>query len=184
MDFERLPNELLCDAFGYLHAIDLFQAFYGLNERFNQLLIHFPAHHVDFCGVSRVHFTEFCRRHLPRIVSRVHSLYLSNGGSTPGLADDFVEHDFTMDQVVQLHSLTLQSFGKSKLVDEMICQCMHLSHIMRLRLIALSFYYEDEPLDRIWNLPSLKSYTSCCTIHSLMNRKSRRLPRYLHPSND
>ena len=166
MNFEDLPNELHCGLFGYFHSIDLFQAFYGLNERFNQLLIQFPAHHVDFRGVSRVHFTHFCRQYLPRILPEVHSVCLSNGDSTPGLAEDFIAHGFTLDQFVQLRSLTLDSFGRSKLVNEMIFQCMNFSHGMRLRLIALSLYYEDEPLDRIWSLPSLKSYTGCFTTFS------------------
>jgi hypothetical protein len=51
MNFERLPNELLSNVFGHLYAIDLFQSLYDLNERFNQLLIHFPSHHVDFRDV-------------------------------------------------------------------------------------------------------------------------------------
>ena len=96
MSFEHLPNELLCGVFGYLHALDLLRAFYGLNERVNQLLIQFPSHHVDFCGASRVHFTQFRQQHLARILPRVYSLNTPDGDSTPGLAEDFLAHGFTL----------------------------------------------------------------------------------------
>jgi hypothetical protein len=74
MNFERLPNELLSGIFGYLYVIDLFQSFYGLNEHFNQLLIDFPAHRVDFRNASTLHFIEICRHPRSRTVPQVHSL--------------------------------------------------------------------------------------------------------------
>ena len=160
MNFERLPNELLCAVFDYLHAIDLFHTFYGLNERFNQLLIQFPAHHVDFRGVSRVHCTHFCRQYLPRILPEVHSLYLSNGDSTAGLAEDFIAHGFTLDQFVQLRTLILESISSVTTANQMMFQYTHLSHLTILRLIDCKDAYADGLLNRIWSLSSLKSYTA------------------------
>ena len=161
MNFERLPNELLCDVFGYIHAIDVFHAFYGLNERFNQLLIQFPSHHVDFRNVSRVQFADFCHRHLPRILSRVHSVHVSGDDSTAGLPEEFLTYGSTLDQLVHLRSLTLESIQEAITVNQIMFQCTHLNHLRRLRVVLCAYDYDGELLERIWTLPSLKSYTGC-----------------------
>lgn len=160
MNFERLPNELLSEVFGYLHALDLFQAFNGLNERFNQLLIQFPSHHVDFRGSSRVQFNDLCRDHLPRIVPQIRSVYLIGGELTPVLPENFLAHGFTLDQLVQLRSVTLAFIPSSRSLDQMISQCMHLVHLERLRVIPSLRLYRYELFNQIWKLPTLKS----CTI--------------------
>ena len=160
MKVEDLPNELLGDVFGYLNAIDLFQAFYDLNERFNQLLIQLPSHHLDFHDASRVQFNDFCRHHLPRIAPQIHSVYLIGGNSTPMLPENFLAHGFTVDQFVHLRSVTLAFIPSSRSLDQMISQCMHLVHLERLCVIPSLRLYKYEVFNQIWKLPTLKS----CTI--------------------
>jgi len=45
---ELLPNEILLLFFQYFNAQDLFQAFYNLNNRFNQLIQSFNELHLVF----------------------------------------------------------------------------------------------------------------------------------------
>ena len=162
MNFERLPNELHFGIFGYFHAIDLFRAFYGLNEHFNQMLLQIPSQHLDFRDASRVQFADFCHRHLPLILSTVHSLHISGASATPGLADIFLAYGFTLDRFTQLRSLTLESIKLAETVPRMISQCAHLSHLVRLRMLDCLDNYRGELIQQMWDLPSLTSFTIRC----------------------
>ncbi|CAF3084187.1 unnamed protein product, partial [Rotaria sp. Silwood2] len=49
---EVLPNELILMIFEYLKAYDLFQSFYNLNRRFNNLFHSIPLYHIDLNNIE------------------------------------------------------------------------------------------------------------------------------------
>ncbi|CAF3991737.1 unnamed protein product [Rotaria sordida] len=52
--FEKvLPNEILLMIFEYLNVHDLFQSFYNLNKRFNNLIYSMPLYHIDLNNIER-----------------------------------------------------------------------------------------------------------------------------------
>jgi hypothetical protein len=51
---EALANEILLELFEFLDAVELFRAFYDLNNRFNTLLLtHFRAYRINFHSVLK-----------------------------------------------------------------------------------------------------------------------------------
>jgi hypothetical protein len=70
--FEFLPNEILIECFEYLNAIDIFDAFYFLNNRYYKLIQNIPLH-LDFRHVQKSTFDQFCEWMLlnPKIQSRM-----------------------------------------------------------------------------------------------------------------
>ena len=69
MSFELLANETLYEIFEYLDAVELFRSFYGVNRRFNSiLLVYFRSYRVNFLA----------RYYLSLIIKQIVSLRLSD----------------------------------------------------------------------------------------------------------
>ncbi|CAF4820729.1 unnamed protein product, partial [Rotaria sp. Silwood2] len=49
---EVLSNELILMIFEYLNAYDLFESFYNLNRRFNNLFHSIPLYHIDLNNIE------------------------------------------------------------------------------------------------------------------------------------
>ncbi|CAF1537783.1 unnamed protein product, partial [Rotaria sordida] len=63
----------------YIHSIELIQSFYGLNKRFNNLiLIHPQTFGLDFRSTSKQDFDIVSQLYLQRVKHRIFSLKLSN----------------------------------------------------------------------------------------------------------
>ncbi len=72
VQLELLPNELLLDLFKFLNTAYLVRAFFGLNNRFNQLIhLHFQTHPFSFQSISKEDFDVICEQHLPLLVDRI-----------------------------------------------------------------------------------------------------------------
>jgi hypothetical protein len=154
MKFEWLPNEIILDIFEYLDAIHLLRGFYDLNSRLNQLLkISFKSYHLDFRSVSKYNFNNVCQQYLPLIINKIVSLHLSDDDETPNLPTIFLSHHFTLNQFTHLQSLSLCSIRSLEILNQIILQCHHLTH---LRLIQCFFNSEENDLiNNIWSLPKL-----------------------------
>ena len=89
-----------------------------------------------FREVLKVEFIDFCRRHLPRILSRVHSLYLCTTDPTSGLLRYFLTCGVTLNRLTQLRSLTLESIRKPTITNQLMSQCLQLTHLQRLSVVS------------------------------------------------
>lgn len=56
--FENLPNEILLEIFEYLPTVNIFQTFYYLNRRYNDLLVSIRLH-VDLFNISKQEFDYY-----------------------------------------------------------------------------------------------------------------------------
>lgn len=94
---EDMPNELLWFTFEYLPAIDLFRAFYSLNERFNTILrlVHYR---FNLLYINQNQYKYFQDIVLPNIkYNRVESLHI----------DDIANRICSINQYRSLRSLTI-----------------------------------------------------------------------------
>ncbi|CAF3294080.1 unnamed protein product [Rotaria socialis] len=160
MDLETLPDELLFGILEFLSTAHLFRAFYGLNRRFDTLLLeHFRIHGLDFRSISQHDFDTICRHHLPLIVGQVTSLHLSEAYDTPEQAHYFLEHGFALRQFTGLRSLSLQHFISIKKINKILSECCHLTNLTHLKLDDCHCWFdhtgEDTVIDIIWSLPKL-----------------------------
>lgn len=174
MCFECLANELLLDLFQYIDAIHLFRAFYGLNTRFNKLLlIKFQTYNLDFRSVSKYNFKNFCQKYLPLVNNRVTSLHLSDNEETPNLSKFFFSHGFTINEFLHLKSFSLYNIQSFDVFNKIITQCTGLPHLTHLNMIKCIFNYCENDIrclmNNIWSLPALTH----CTIDQITSRKIR-----------
>ena len=74
MTLKALANELLLEVFEYIEAAALFQAFHGLNSRFNTLLLTYARDYrlnlrSAFKHRSNIHFQQYLSSIIDRIIS-------------------------------------------------------------------------------------------------------------------
>ncbi len=171
MHFECLANELILDLFEFFNVQELFHGFYGLNNRFNQLLLtKFQSYHLDFRSISKHNFEIICEQYLPSIHNRILSLHLSNNEETPNLPKQFLSYNFSINQFIHLQSLSLYYIQSFELLNQLIIQCNYLKH---LNLIQCYFnYYENDLqclINNIWRLEKLTH----CILDQIILRKMR-----------
>ncbi|CAF1454014.1 unnamed protein product [Adineta ricciae] len=163
LQFEWLPNEVLLEIFQYLHDVQLYCAFYGLNCRLNRLLaIHSRVYHFDFRSISKREFDLICKEHFPSISHRVKSLFLSNDDQTPNLFNRFYSYRF---EFVRLQSLCIDSVNCLSLVNELLFECRRLTNLRRLCLFKCDFKDQKMFVDLIENIWNLKKLISCRIDH-------------------
>ncbi|CAF0900983.1 unnamed protein product [Didymodactylos carnosus] len=65
---EIFPNELLLMIFEYLNVYDLFQSFYNMNKRFNNLIHSMSLYHIDLNNIQRKQIFDYYRHSIiPKI---------------------------------------------------------------------------------------------------------------------
>ena len=134
MIFELFPNEIFLELFDYLDGTDLFQGFYGLNNRFNNLLYdHYRTFRFNFHSISKRSFHTICYQHLPRIADRVISLSFSNLHEFPEQMYLFFSYIPSIDLFTHLQSLSLTDINQYELVETILEQCRHLNHLTHLK---------------------------------------------------
>lgn len=156
MNFESLANELILDLFEYFDGLDVLRMFFGLNERFNQLLSHqFQAYTFNFRSISRLNFDRICRDYLPLITNQVISFHLSDNDETPNLSEDFLALGFHFDRFISLKSLALDSIHSPELLNQIIVQCHSLRYLRRLKITNcnINLQENDGLMNHIWSLP-------------------------------
>ena len=159
MSLEPLANELLLGVFDYINAIDLFRAFYGLNNRFNELLlVHSRTCHVDFQAASQHDFNHFCRTYFPLISRQIATLHLSNDGGTPRLPNDFPRDDFQIDEFRHSESRQIHRADSIKVVMEILSKCHQMFSLTHLKITNCSCHDTQKFSDlihHVWLLPKL-----------------------------
>lgn len=159
MQFESLANELILDLFEFFDTAHLFQAFLGLNSRFNQLLYHhFRFHQLNLQTISKEDFEIISEKFLPLIIDQIPSLHLSND-ETPDLPELLLSRGFTLNRFIHLQSLSLYNIHSVDTLNKIIYQCRYLSRFTHLNIIK--YYGGDiykniiDLLNNIWCLPKL-----------------------------
>ncbi|CAF1032880.1 unnamed protein product [Adineta steineri] len=157
---ESLANELLLDLFEFLSTVHVFHAFFGLNTRFDTLLLNrFSAYRLDFRSISKTDFDAICRNHLPSIIDRVISLRLSDNNYTPHQTNLFFTHGFLLRQFSSLRSISLCHLRSEKILNSIVVELCHLPYLIHLNFNACFISSDQDNAGRIvnhiWNLPKL-----------------------------
>lgn len=178
MVLESLPNELMLSLFDYLSLVQLFQAFYGLNSRFNTLvLVHCRKCHLDFRLMAKTNFDAICNNYLPSIVDGVISLGLSDDDNTPQQIGLFLSHNFHLKQFINLQTVSLSNIRCPYILDKLITECFHAVSLTHLTLADCHIQTNRDAADRlynkIWMLPKL---TYCWLDINVENRSYFPLP--------
>ncbi|CAF1546998.1 unnamed protein product, partial [Adineta ricciae] len=166
MNFEELPNELIISMFEYLYPIDLFQTFYGLNIRINQLISNnFKICEINLQSIRKQVFFIICSS-FPSIHDKITSLILSGNDETPNLPELFLQNGFTLTGFTRLKSLTLDSINSFEILQLFLSQCHFLSN---LQIFNCKKLHEEEQilsiLEFIWHLSNLKSVRLKDSLH-------------------
>jgi len=162
MSLELLANEIILDLFEYLDAINLLRAFYGLNDRFDQLLlIKHQRYYLDFCSISKRDFEIFCQEYFSSINDRIISLHFSDDDETPNLPQIFFSSGYHINQFIHLKSLSIDYIYSFDLLNQIqiISQCHELAYLTHLKIIINNNPgLEDDFrnfINNIWSLPKL-----------------------------
>ncbi|CAF0741564.1 unnamed protein product [Adineta ricciae] len=159
MSLEQLANELLLEVFDYLDCLTIFRAFYGLNYRFNQLIIlQIQKFDLDFRLVPKCSFDLFCQQHLPLLKTRIVSLHLSNEINIPELPDSFRSYGHRMNQFIILKFLSISCYSINML-RRILTECHNLSYLARLHIHTTNYDSMEDHyrylIEAIWTLPHL-----------------------------
>lgn len=186
MLFELLPNEIFLELFDYLDGTDLFQAFVGLNNRFNSLLYdHYRTFRFDFHSISKRSFHTICYQHLPRIADRVIALSLTNLTELLEQMCLFFSCIPSIDVFTHLQSLSLINVNRYELVEIILEQCRHLNHLTHLKCqfedISDHYSHLQSIIDHVWSLSKLvhceMSFRSFVQMHLHLPNRSISLKR-------
>ena len=150
--FALLPNETILECFEYLNGIDIYYAFDGLNNRFNNLIRNLPLH-VNFEGVKNELFNRFCLEMLshPSIRNEILSLHLSDAKGARGQVHAFLSM-FRLNQFSHLRSLTLVNIVSIN-VDQIKSMFKSVSN---LHHFAIRKCYFSEDIQSVIMQPTLK----------------------------
>ena len=174
MQFECLANELLLDLFKYLDVIQLFRAFHGLNNRFDELLLtRLQVYNLDFRFVPKYDFENFCQQYLSSIINQITNLHLSDNEETPNLSKLFLSRGFTLNRFIHLKALSLYCIQSFDTFNELIIQCKYLPYLTHLKMIKCLFNYHENDgqclINNIWKLSKLTH----CIFDQIVLRKMR-----------
>jgi hypothetical protein len=174
MHFECLANELILDLFEFLDTNHLLQAFFGLNTRFNQLLLtKFRSYRLDFRSISKHDFEIVCQQYLPIIIDRIISLNLSDNEETPNLPKIFLSHNFTINQFIYLKSFSLYYIQSFEILNQLILQCNDLNYLTHLNLIKCYFNYQENDMQSLMNNIWVLKKLTHCIFDQITSRKMR-----------
>lgn len=160
MQLESLANELLLDLFEYFNTIHLFYVFYGLNSRFNDLLLHtFQAYRIDFRSIIKNDFNILCIEYLPQISDQTISLRLSNDDDTPQQIELFLKQNDVLHQFTRLKAFSLYHVFSEEIMEIICFQLKNLPTLTHLDIIQCCLpniqMNNSNFLDHIWSLRKL-----------------------------
>jgi hypothetical protein len=127
MYFEFLPNEIILNLFEYIRISDLFNGFFDLNLRFNQLLcVQFQKFHLDLQFLSKTKCNYICQNIISLITDRIVSLHLSNDDDTPEQIELFLSHRYQFQQFTRLQSISLMYLESKVILGQILIECSYL----------------------------------------------------------
>ena len=161
--FETLPNEILLHCFQFFDAFDLFNAFDGLNLRFNQLIRQIPLQ-LNFESIRKVIFDQFCTRLLfdVQIRNQIYSLKLDQ--------INIFFSKFSLNQFPHLQSLEILDHK----IEQLKSLLPSFPQLHRLFLPTYNLNLEQIPTSKlkILSIDSLLNLQESSLITHLSIRKS------------
>jgi hypothetical protein len=160
MKLESLPNEIFLDLFEYFYGVELLNAFYGLNSRFNFILYkHFRFYCLDFQSLSKRNFDVICQQHLPFIADRVIQLQLYGYDDMSQQINLFLSYIPSFGQFTHLRSLMLSNLHSYETLLKLLDKCQYLDSLTHLTFSSCSCSNGDANfqliVDKIWSLTKL-----------------------------
>ena len=138
--FEQLPNELIVLCLNYLTFVDLYESFFGLNQRLNQLLLSKPTIYID--SIPETHFLTHCLK-LSHFLSRSQNDLLALQSYDENQFKLIMKDHLFKDKFSRLKSLTLNSIHADLIYDVIFNEEMKLYDILE-RLLLIEVSEEEE----------------------------------------
>ncbi|CAF3875068.1 unnamed protein product, partial [Rotaria sp. Silwood1] len=104
--FEQLPNELILICFSYFDFYELCNLFFGLNQRFNQLIQYQTKMHINLSSIPSGKFFTFFF-HLHRFMTTTQNYPLSIIANDTCELNVILQDDLFKEKFSKLKSLTL-----------------------------------------------------------------------------
>ncbi|UJR06555.1 hypothetical protein I4U23_010839 [Adineta vaga] len=160
MNLESFPNEILLYLFEFLDDVHIFQAFYGLNNRFNSLLFSSSRnYHFDFQSISKNTFSSIFSFYICKFPDRITSIRFSNNDEL----QDLIQHLFCRSLLIRsfsnLRLLSFDHMSSYETIKEIISECHFIPHLTYLRFnkcyMSLTNGRYQLLIDNIWQIPKL-----------------------------
>ncbi|CAF4963281.1 unnamed protein product, partial [Rotaria sp. Silwood1] len=113
--FEQLPNELILMCFHYFDFYHLYEIFYYLNQRFNELIEYQTKIYIDLSPIPSKKFLRFCFQ-LNQLITASQNYPLSIVASDEHKFN-LIFDDLFKDQFSKLKSLTLSDINAATIDD-------------------------------------------------------------------
>ncbi|CAF3023173.1 unnamed protein product, partial [Rotaria sp. Silwood2] len=133
--FEQLPNELILMCFHYFDFYHLYEIFYYLNQRFNELIEYQTKIHIDLSPIPSKKMLRFCFQ-LNQLITASKNYPLSIVASDEHKFN-LIFDDLFKDQFSKLKSLTLSDINAATIDDIVFDETTKLyERLERLRLLG------------------------------------------------
>ncbi|CAF1185479.1 unnamed protein product [Adineta ricciae] len=138
--FEQLPNELIVLCLNYLTFFDLYESFFGLNQRLNQLLLSKSTIYID--SIPETHFLTHCFN-LSHFLSQSQNDLLALRSYDENQFELIMKDHLFKDKFSRLKSLTLNNIHADSIYDVIFNEEMKLYDILE-RLFLSEVSEKDE----------------------------------------
>jgi hypothetical protein len=99
-------------------------------------------------------------------------LRLWDDDETPGQINDFLSHYSTLNQLINLQSLSLSKIDCEQTMNEIMNKLCHFSNLIHLNIVD-SCHFEAQHLDIIWSLPKLRHCKLGKIFHMYLSESPR-----------
>ncbi|CAF4045664.1 unnamed protein product [Adineta steineri] len=154
-DFEDLSNELIYEIFELLDFYHVYQAFYSLNTRFNNLITNstLPID-INLSSISKSNFEQYNKDIILPSKHRIHSLHISS----PCLYDHVSSPIRILSQFLHLKKLTLDNI-ESTYVESILPVLSSLPDLFSLSIDNVGYIQDETVLHQ--HIFSLSALTFC-----------------------
>ncbi|CAF3291919.1 unnamed protein product [Rotaria socialis] len=132
MHIESLPNEFFTDFFGYLSTTHVFQAFRGLDVRFNFLFHNFRVSGFDFQATSQSNFDTICQIYISQTIDQLLPFVSMLTERAPGVVDRFLTHASLLNRFTYSQPLSVCNRRSGALAIQLIDDFQDLPNFMQL----------------------------------------------------
>ncbi|CAF3705111.1 unnamed protein product [Rotaria sp. Silwood1] len=151
--FEQLPNELILMCFSYFDFYYLYEIFYCLNQRFNQLIQYQTKIHIDLSLIPSRKFLTFCFQ-LKQLITTSQNYPLSIIAYDQQKLNLILEDDLFQETFSKLKSLTLSNIDTKTIYSIIFDKPVKLYQSLERFSLLYEISREDERSDDIERLCS------------------------------
>ena len=153
--FENLSNEIIYDIFEYLNSHHVYESFFNLNQRFQNLLIrsNLPIR-IHISSITKPTFHNYINDLIKPHLNRVESIQFSNSFAA-GMSTDLL---LIMNNFIQLKTLIIHDI-LSVDIDRLLDAISYLPHLTSLTIASVDEIKQSiEFYQKIFHLPALKYF--------------------------